>query len=181
MQITRKIIVRAVVGAGGMAVTAATIKPVDADTNVAAWLKLMGWDDPPAALVSSMANDAIFWVGVVLLLIAGFSVVEWFWQKRKELNPAPITGPETWGVLAREILAAVAVLPYNSPPNKDGPDHVGVALQAITARFHPRLATALAEIGASRIMVPDEISRSPVNQFCWQQRAKFLLDSEQKL
>jgi hypothetical protein len=114
------------------------------------------------------------------LLFLGY-VVALVWTGGQSSKAAPITGSRTWGVLANEIFTAVAALPYYSPPNNDGLDNVGIALQDITARLYPRLAQALAEIKASRIRVPDELSRSPVNQFGWEQRAQFLLDSEQQL
>jgi hypothetical protein len=126
-----------------------------------------------------MNPEQIRFYGIAAILI---SVIYWaivLWVKPKDVLEN--TKPHHWGVLAREILAAVAKLPYHQPTNPDGSDHIGLALQGISAAFNPRLATAFSEIRASRIDVPESFSRSPINQHCWEERAHFLLDAEQKL
>ncbi len=71
---------------GTLTVTAATISPQDADSNVTAWLRLLGIDNPPAALVTSNADHVITLFGVALLLLTAMGIYEWMRPKRSDAN-----------------------------------------------------------------------------------------------
>jgi hypothetical protein len=56
-------------------VAAASVKPIDADSNAADWLKLMGYRNPLTALFTAHINNWL-WVGVTLLILSLFGILE---------------------------------------------------------------------------------------------------------
>lgn len=61
--------------------TAATVKPADVDSNIAAWLSLAGVHNPPKALVSASADNWAFWIGLALLAVGIWGLLEWAYRK----------------------------------------------------------------------------------------------------
>lgn len=77
MRITSKILSGSFSLFGAIVISAATVKPHDADTNIAAWLKAVGVHKPPAAFATSHADQWAFWLGLILLSIGVFGLFEW--------------------------------------------------------------------------------------------------------
>lgn len=59
---------------GGLMATAATVSPTDVDRNIATWLLLVGWQDPPRFLVTSNADYLVGGLGLALMVAAALSV-----------------------------------------------------------------------------------------------------------
>lgn len=74
--------------AGGVLMFTAGVSPQDATTNLSAWLKLIGIDNPPQFLISHTTDTIAFWIGLVLVIMAAMA---WLgttilWPKNKKDN-----------------------------------------------------------------------------------------------
>jgi len=85
MRVTLKITTICTGVVGTLLLTAVTITPQDADSNIAAWLKLLGWHNPPGGLVTSHADQVVFWIGIAFLLLCLVGAIEWAfgWRRRR--------------------------------------------------------------------------------------------------
>lgn len=90
MRFTRKIIAIVFSVFGALLMAAATTSPQAADSNIAEWLRVLGNHHPPAALVTSHADQWAFWLGLVVLLVGVLGVSEWFFAPKRGPYSEPI-------------------------------------------------------------------------------------------
>lgn len=77
--------------------TAAGVPPQEAVSNLAAWAKLLGFDKPPAFLLSQSADTYAFWTGgaiVVVSLIAFFLSRRFVLSHKEERNTVKPDGED---------------------------------------------------------------------------------------
>lgn len=147
---------------GGTLLTMATVTPAQADTAVSGWLEVLGWQNPPAQLVSENANTVVFVVGVIFLLIALFGVYEWLAGRKKPLaTPADEIFRNEKARLDALMMARAAHQASNPYIGLTGPsDWGGAPLEppkpSPTELLKARLRDLLKEID---VRIPSEIDR----------------------
>lgn len=99
MRLTLKLLTILTGAMGTLMLTAATISPREADSNVAEWLSIVGVDRPPSALVSTGADSAVTALAIILLVVAAIGAWEWFSGRQRQTpvsraEPAPEKEPD---------------------------------------------------------------------------------------
>ena len=93
MRYTKRIIAIIISASGALMMAAATTAPTAVDSNIAAWLRLLGVHNPPPAFATTHADQWAFWLGLAVLAVGLVGVWEWFFVKPKGAPQTQVDSP----------------------------------------------------------------------------------------